>query len=206
MAHATHSRRYAGYQVQPKKTVALLEGRQWTVSYEEGLQKVFYSENLIASLHAMANWFSPSDTKAPTLEVIQFVDRATYKNVELSKVPLVLFSEVMRDVDLVVSVAHVGGVDPEASLTTVEMRRVIVSESLRLLKLGNVRIDSNYARIEGSLGEFAVHLGSGMVFKQATGALHIIPVHMQHRGRLFLPFLDEDTKIKDPQILMQLQG
>ncbi|RNB85288.1 DUF4132 domain-containing protein [Brevibacillus nitrificans] len=222
LAHATHSRRYAGYQVQPKKTVALLKGRQWTVSYEEGLQKVFYSENLIASLHAMADWFSPSDTEAPTLEVIQFVDRATYKNVELSNVPLVLFSEVMRDVDLVVSVAHVGGVDPEASLTTVEMRRVIVAESLRLLKLGNVRIDGNYARIEGSLGEFAVHLGSGMVFKQATGALHIIPVHSQHRGRLFLPFLDEDpktaeilskvvllaedTKIKDPQILMQLQS
>ncbi len=125
---------------------------------------------------------------------------------ELSKIPLVLFSEVMRDVDLVVSVAHVGGVDPEASLTTDEMRRVIVSESLLLLKLGNVRIDGNYARIEGSLGEFAVHLGSGMVFKQATGALHIITVHMQHRGRLFLPFLDEDPKIKDPQILMQLQG
>lgn len=69
-----------------------------------------------------------------------------------------------------------------------------------------MRIDGNYARIEGSLGEFAVHLGSGMVFKQATGALHIITVHMQHRGRLFLPFLDEDPKIKDPQILMQLQG
>lgn len=51
---------------------------------------------------------------------------------ELSKIPLVLFSEVMRDVDLVVSVAHVGGVDPEASLTTDEMRHVIVSESLLL--------------------------------------------------------------------------
>lgn len=222
VAHTTHSRRYAGYQVQPQKTVALLKGRRWTVSYEEGLQKVFYAENLIASLYAMADWFSPADTEAPTLETIQFIDRTTYQNVGLDQVPPILFSEVMRDVDLVVSVAHVGGVDPEASLTTIEMRRVIVQESLRLLKLGNVRLDGNYARVDGSLGEFAVHLGSGMVYKQATGALHIIPVHSQHRGRIFLPFLDEDpktaeilskvvmlaedTKIKDPQILMQLQS
>lgn len=221
LAQGTVSRRYAGYQIQPNKTASLLKGRQWTVSYEEGLQKVSYEHNLIASLYAMADWFSPADTEAPTLETVQFYDRRTYKPVELKDVPPVFFSEVMRDVDLVVSIAHVGGVDPEASLTTIEMRHVIVKESLRLLKINNVRLDGNYARIEGDLGEYAVHLGSGNVFKQATGALHIVPVHSQHRGRFFLPFLDEDprtaeilskivllsedTKIKDPQILAQLQ-
>jgi hypothetical protein len=97
-----------------------------------------------------------------------------------------------------------------------------VTESLRLLKIDNVRLDGNYARIDGELGEYAVHLGSGNVLKQATGALHIIPVHSQHRGRIFLPFLDEDPrtaeilskvmllaedkKIKDPQILAQIQN
>ena len=114
----------------------------------------------------------------------------------------------------------VGGVDPEASLTTIELRKVIVEESLRLLKLDKVILDGNFARIEGELGEYAVHLGSGIAYKQGTGALNIIPVHSQHRGRLFLPFMDEDprtaevlskvvllaedNKIKDPQILMQL--
>uniref|UniRef100_UPI00406D1463 DUF5724 domain-containing protein n=1 Tax=Paenibacillus sp. FSL R7-0345 TaxID=2954535 RepID=UPI00406D1463 len=222
LASATVSQRYAGHQVQPRKTVALLRERQWTVSYEEGLQKVYYAANLIVRLYAMADWFSPADTEAPALESVEFIDRKTYKNVPLDQVPPLIFSEVMRDVDLVVSVAHVGGVDPEASLTTVEMRRVIVNESLRLLKIGNVRLDGNYARIDGKLGEYAVHLGSGQVYKQASGALHIIPVHSQHRGRLFLPFLDEDprtaeilskvmllaedTKIKDPSILSQLRG
>lgn len=222
LASATVSQRYAGHQVQPRKTVALLRERQWTVSYEEGLQKVYYGANLIVRLYAMADWFSPADTEAPALESVEFIDRKTYKNVPLAQVPPLIFSEVMRDVDLVVSVAHVGGVDPEASLTTVEMRRVIVNESLRLLKIENVRLEGNYARIDGKLGEYAVHLGSGQVYKQASGALHIIPVHSQHRGRLFLPFLDEDprtaeilskvvllaedTKIKDPSILSQLRG
>ncbi len=41
----------------------------------------------------------------------------------------------MRDIDLVVSVAHAGGVDPETSHSTVEMRIAIAKELLLLLKL-----------------------------------------------------------------------
>ncbi len=222
LANGLVSNRYAGYQVQPNKTVSLLKQRQWTVSYEEGLQRVDYQHNLIARLYAMADWFSPADTESPTLETVQFFDRKTNEPVALKDVHGVLFSEVMRDLDLVVSVAYVGGVDPEASLTTIEMRRVIVKESLRLLKLENVRLEGNYAHIAGELGEYAVHLGSGSTFKQAAGDLYIVPVHSQHRGRIFLPFLDEDPKtaeilskivllaedrkIKDPQILEQLRS
>lgn len=221
LAAGTASMRYAGHQVQPGKTVALLKGRNWTVSYEEGLQKVFYKENMIAKIYAMADWFSPSDIECPTLETVEFFDRHTYKSVALKDVPKLLFSETMRDVDLVVSVAHVGGVDPEASLTTIEMRRAIVSESIRLLQLDNVRVEGNFAIIEGSLGEYSVHLGSANAYKQASGALFIVPVHSQHRGRVFLPFMDEDPKtaeivskilllaedqkIKDPYILEQIR-
>ncbi|WP_172253829.1 DUF4132 domain-containing protein [Saccharibacillus deserti] len=216
------SSRYAGHQVQPSRTVALLRGRGWTVSYEEGLQKVDYGRNVIATLYAMADWFSPADTEAPTLEQIQFSDRRTHKPLPLAGLPPVLFSEIMRDADLVVSMAHVGGVDPEASLTTIELRTAIVRESLDLLGTENVRLDGSYARIDGTLGEYAVHLGSGIAYKQAAGALNIIPVHGGQRGRFFLPFLDEDprtaeilskivllaedTKIKDPQILEQIRG
>lgn len=221
LASGMVSRRYAGHQVQPRKTAALLRSRRWTVSYEEGLQKVDYRHNVIAALHAMADWFSPSDVEAPALETVRFYDRSTYKPVPFEQIPPVLFSETMRDVDLVVSVAHIGGVDPEASLSTVEMRKAIVQESLRLLKLTNVRVEGNYVLIDGKLGGYSVHLGSGVAHMQARGALHIIPVHSQHRGRLFLPFLDEDPrtaeilskvvllaedhKIKDPQILSQLR-
>ncbi|NGZ75158.1 DUF4132 domain-containing protein [Saccharibacillus sp. VR-M41] len=221
-AAGASSSRYAGHQVQPSKTVALLRGRGWTVSYEEGLQKVDYEHNVIATLYAMADWFSPADIEAPALETIEFSDRRTRKPLKLEDVPPVLFSEIMRDVDLVVSTAHVGGVDPEASLTTIELRTAIVREALDLLGKENVRLDGNYARVAGELGEYAVHLGSGAAYKQATGALNIIPVHAGQRGRLFLPFLDEDprtaeilskivllaedAKIKDPQILAQIRG
>ena len=218
----TISRRYAGHQVQPQKTAALLKGRGWTVDYEEGLQKVFYRDNLIVRMYAMADWFSPADIEAPTLEEIQFFDRQTGKPVELEAVPPVLFSETMRDIDLAVSVAHVGGVDPEASHSTVEMRTAIARELVSLLRLSNVTFIGAHAKIHGTLADYSVHLGSGIVHGEGIGMIAILPIHSQARGRIFLPFADddpktaeimskiillsEDQKIKDPAILSQIRG
>lgn len=214
------SARYDGHQIQPRKAAALLKSRGWAVSYDEGLQKVDYKENIIAHIYAMADWYSPADVEAPTIEGIQFSHRITGESVPFTEVPEILFSEVMRDVDLVVSVAHVGGVDPEASLSTIEMRTAIMSELLKLLKLTNVELKGSHAIIKGKLGEYTLHLGSGVVHKIASGALSILPIHSQHRGRLFLPFIDddpktaeitskivmlaEDYKIKDPTVLVQM--
>lgn len=218
----TISRRYDGHQIQPKKAAALLKARGWTASYEEGLQKVYYKENIVAQIYALANWFSPADVEAPTIEGIEFHSRKTGKTVPFTAVSKLIFSEVMRDIDMVVSVAHVGGVDPEASLSTIEMRTAIVSEMLRLLKVTNVDLKGSHAFIKGTLGEYTVHLGSGVVHKMASGSLHILPVHSQHRGRIFLPFIDEDprtaeiiskivmlaqdNKLKDPTILVQIRN
>lgn len=216
----TVSRRYAGHQVQPKRTVALLRNRGWTVDYEEGLQKVFYKDNLIVRMFAQADWFTPADIEAPTLETIEFFDRSTGQNVPLDQIPPILFSETMRDLDLVVSTAHAGGVDPEASHSTVEMRISIASELVKLLKLPNVSWIGSHAKIHGQLAAYSVHMGSGVVHAEGIGAISILPVHSQARGRLFLPFADddpktaeimskiillaEDKKIKDPSILKQI--
>ncbi|WP_157243992.1 hypothetical protein, partial [Paenibacillus elgii] len=106
------------------------------------------------------------------------------------------------------------------SHSTVEMRTAIAQELLMLLKVGNVRLEGSHAHVAGQLGEYTVHMGSGIVHKKGTGALTILPVHSQSRGRLFLPFADsdprtaeimskllllaEDSKIKDPSILAML--
>ncbi len=214
------SRRYEGHQVQPRKTVALLKSRGWTIDYEEGLQKVFYKENLIVRMYAMADWFSPADIEVPTIETISFYDRSTGEAIELEKIPPVIFSETMRDIDLVVSVAHIGGVDPETSHSTIEMRIAIATELIKLLKLSNVNWYSAHAKIQGKLANYSVHMGSGVVHAEGKGMIYILPVHSQSRGRIFLPFADddpktaeimskiillaEDSKLKDPSILDQI--
>jgi hypothetical protein len=48
--------------------------------------------------------------------------------------------------------------------------------------------------IDGQLGHYSVHLSSAVVHRQPGGHLCLVPVHGQHRGRLFLPFADEDLR------------
>lgn len=218
---AVRSLRYAGNQIQPKKAVACLKTRKWVADIENGLQRVYYKENIIAEIYAMADWFSPSDIEAPTLEWVAFCDRKTGKELTLQDIPEIVFSEVMRDVDMAVSVAHAGGVDPEASHSTIEMRSAIISCTLPLFKLTNVTLKGNHAHIMGKYGEYTIHLGSGVIHMVGGTMIAVLPVHSQHRGRLFLPFIDddpktseiltkilffaEDGKIKDPAILKQIQ-
>ncbi|ACU61588.1 DUF4132 domain-containing protein [Chitinophaga pinensis] len=215
------SRRYAGHQVQPSKTVALLKSRGWKVDYEEGLQKVFHKQGFMVKMYAQANWFSPAEVESPVLEEIIFHNIKTWENVAFETIDPLIFSEVMRDIDLVVSVAHAGGVDPEASHSTIEMRTVLLQESARLFKLDNVTVSGNHAKIAGEYGEYSVHLGSAVVHQMPGKYLSILPVHSQQRGRLFLPFADDDPKsaeliakvlllardkeIQDPTILRQLR-
>ena len=215
------SRRYAGHQVQPKQTLALLKTRAWKVDYEEGLQKVFHKEGYQVKLYALADWFSPADVESPTLETIEFHSLKTHKNIPFEEINPRIFSEVMRDIDLVVSVAHVGGVDPEASHSTIEMRTVLLNETTRLFKLKNVETKGSHAYIKGEMAEYSVHLGSAVVHQVPGLYLSILPVQSQHRGRIFLPFADDDPKsaeviskvlllakdseIKDPTILSQIK-
>lgn len=217
-----HSLRYAGNQIQPKKTLGCLKSRHWVADIEDGLQKVYYKENIVAQIYALADWFSPADIESPTLEWVVFSDRKTGKEMRIKDIPDIIFSEVMRDVDMAVSVAHAGGVDPETSHSTVEMRKAIAEFTMPLFRLTNVTFTKNHAVIEGKRANYTVHLGSGVVHQEAGPMINVLPVHSQRRGRIFLPFVDddpktsevltkilffaEDNKIKDPYILGQIEA
>lgn len=219
--NSAQSHRYDGYQIQPQKTQAVLKTRNWIASYYEGLQKVYYQENIIATIYAAVDWFTPADIEAPILEYVSFYDRKTFKDILIKDIPDIIFSEVMRDVDLAISIAHVGGVDPETSHSTIQMRKAILEFTLPLFKLNNVSLNDNFAIIKGNLADYSIHLGSGLVHQMAGAEISISVVPSQHRGRLFLPFVDEDPKtaeiitkvllfakdndIKDPFILNQIK-
>ena len=190
---SNRSERYQGHQVQPQKTVALLRGRGWTVNYEEGLQKVYHKEGFRATIYAAADWYTPSDVEAPTLEYVVFYNLKDGKEVPMKEINPVIFSEVMRDVDLVVSVAHVGGVDPEASHSTMQMRGALARESARLFKLTNVEVKERYILVKTEHGDYSLHLGSGMISRGGL-QINVVAVQSQHRGRVFLPFVDDDPK------------
>ncbi len=215
------SRRYAGHQVNPRQALALLKQRQWFFAPEEGCRRVFHDEGLVAELWFQEHFHTPAEVDGLTLEGIAFRTKGGDRHaVHLMDVPERLFSEVMRDLDLAVSVAHAGGVDPEASASTIEMRATLLGETCRLLGLNNVRVDGHHAVIDGTRARYSVHLGSATTQVLPGRMLVIVAVHSQYRGRIFLPFADEDPRtaevmtktlllardqeIKDPSILGQI--
>ncbi len=222
LREGTLSRRYAGHQVNPRQAMALLGSRGWVAHPDDGPSKTFHDAGVTVWLGILGGWFTPAEVEGMTLEVVMFTRRGEWQPLPLTDVPPRIFSEAMRDLDLVVSVAHVGGVDPEASASTVEMRKALVTETAGLLGLDNVAFVDSHAIVDGALGSYSIHLGSASVHQRPGGALCIIPVHSQHRGRLFLPFADDDpktaevvskvvmlardTEIEDPTILEQLVG
>jgi hypothetical protein len=212
------SERFAGQQVNETQANALLSGRGW--STREGVMKRFREAGLVAEVSLDHGWSTPADAAAPAVGAVTFHRHGNWKLVSLKDVPKPLFSEVMRDLDLVVSVAHVGGVDPEATQSTTEMRAALLRETCSLLSLSNVEFNGKHVLVRGEYGRYSIHLGSGVVHKQPGGSLCVVPVHAQHRGRLFLPFADDDPRtaevvskvlllardkeIQDPTILEQI--
>jgi hypothetical protein len=217
------TRRYEGHQLQPRQASALFGRRGWLHNFEElDVTRVFHDHGVVAHLLFRDGFLSPAEVELPTIGEVYFTRRGEHLALPIDAVPTIVFSEAMRDLDLVVSVAHAGGVDPEATASTVEMRAALVRETCRLTKLDNVRQVGSHVVIDGSLGEYSVHLGSGVVHRRPGGAVCIIPVDSQRRGRIFLPFADDDPKtaeivakvlllardhqIKDPSILSQLRS
>lgn len=214
----TASQRFAGQQIGPKQAMALWNSRGWNT--QDGVCKIFHDLSLIAEVSFQYDYGTAAEVEGLTVEKVEFRKRDDYKPLKLSAIPPAVFSEIMRDVDLVVSVAHRGEVDPEASASTVEMRSALIRETCDLLGLKNVRLKNSHAIIKGYYGEYSLHMGSGGIHRLPGGALAILPVHSQHRGRLFLPFADDDPRtaeviskvlllardeeIQDPTILDQL--
>ena len=216
-AEQSESLRYSGYQIQVKQAAAALRSRGWSADYEGGLRKVFYRQGISVELYAKANWFTPADVEAPAIEYVSFSSSRSYKQLKIADIDPILYSEVMRDVDMTVSIAFVGGVDPETGNSTKELRAAIIKCTAELMKFNNVTVSDNFIHIKGTLADYTIHLGSGNVRQVGGVEIPIIPVHGQHRGKLYLPFMDEDpktveivskmvllaedNKLKDPTIL-----
>ena len=142
---------------------------------------------------------------------VRFLDTTTGEVVELVKVPPIVLSEVLRDVDLFVGVASVGN-DPNWSdngglpayrdywqsysfgeLTEVaKTRKQILERLLPRLKIARVaEIRDKFLVVKGKLRTYKIHLGSTNILMEPNDQyLCIVPERSQKGGAesVFLPF------------------
>jgi hypothetical protein len=115
----------------------------------------------------------------------------------IGEVPPIVFSETMRDADLVVSLAAAGELG-FTSEQTVQLRLALARQLARILGLTNVAgpDTGSYVVVQGELATYRVHLGSASIFIEPTGAHLPVPQSPGRQAPLpaYLPFEDVDSR------------
>lgn len=216
-----YTNRFAGYQISSRKMLGIMKSRGWVVNEYDGFEKINHKSNIRVDLYAYADWYTANDVEQPTIEEVVFCDNKSSKTMDMNSLSPILFSETMRDIDLLVSTAYVGGIDVKTNHSTIDMRKRIIEHNMNLMKIENYSLGDNFITINGQYHNYSMHIGSGIIHIEGKGMLPIFPVHAQQRGQIFLPFVDDDPKtseiiskiillardkeIKDPSILMHLR-
>lgn len=215
--------RYKGFNVNLGKTVAALKNRGWGVSEDIGLRKVYYRNDTVAAIFREFDYYYIYDfgNENRELESIMFLDRRDAHIMPIKDVSSIVFSETLRDVDLMIAISANNIYDYGLVMSTFEMRRAVIESITDILNIKNVSFLKENVKIEGSLGTYVVNIRTGLVFKEGKGNLLIKTIDNYDKP-LALDFIDEDpmtadvvTKIlllsndgsiKDPAILKEIYG
>jgi hypothetical protein len=192
----SYSNRFAGHFLRQHQFSALCRERGWTYTLQGQWDSYNVPHRVVPGHGIRAEFFlNGADQNAVSPSGVSLyvsTDRVRFYSPEaggpmpLSEVPALVFSEVMRDVDLFVGVCSVGN-DPNWSdsgetdafghywhqfsvgrLTeTAETRREVICDLLPKLAFGNrCELDDRFLRVRGDLGTYRIHLASGNILRE----------------------------------------
>lgn len=203
------SRRFDGQVVPMNSLYALARGSGWSGFYGSGMygstdgdgHRVFREAGVAAVLTSR-----PSDVQGERQDVVlrelffvrpqRGVPLLDQPTVPLESVDPMVFSEAVRDIELLVSVASVGRERPDRPADL--GRETLAARHGQLKRVlercgfeGRVRLQERFAVVEGPKGAFRVHLGSGHVFAADRDDRLDLPPPPPDPETLWLPSLDD---------------
>lgn len=220
-----YSNRFAGHVFGQVQARALLKGRGWqpvaVAWFDDGIDHGV-ARRSYESLGVRAEFFyDPIYDIEPTTsdlypyctsDQVRFFRIGDDTPLELADVPLLTFTEAMRDVDLVIGVTSVGA-DPqwldrgEGRLfetywhaysfgdlnATGEVRREVLAGLVPLLAIAErCELQERFLKVRGDLRTYRIHLGSGNILMAPNDQyLCIVAARDSRAGKLFLPFDDD---------------
>lgn len=223
---ATYSNRFAAHIIRQGQFRALAGARNWkspTVGYW-GQDPIQIASKELPDGWKAEFWISASDAadQAPSgalaflsTDQVRFY-RSSLEPTPLEQVPPLLFSEVMRDVDLFVGVSSVGN-DPNwiaggraarlgdywhsysfGDLTaTASTRKEVLQRLIPRLKIASqCSFSDKFLIVKGAKRTYKIHLGSGNILMEPNDQyLCIVPDARARAGQetLFLPFEGDNT-------------
>ena len=184
--------RYQGCVVVARRASGVLGGRGWRTDGDLGARKELHGPRLVASLGFEEGLLSDEPGDLATVAHVMFAREGSEQRITADAVPPLVFSEVMRDVDLVVAAAAPDGRPGTVSPSTVEMRGRLLAETCAMLGLDNVAVADGWAHIRGSLAAYSVSVSDGAAWVVPGGELRIKADFALGAGPLFLPHVDND--------------
>jgi hypothetical protein len=219
-ATRTYSNRFAGHILRQHQFKALCEQRGWRYDFLGS-----WDQPQSAATRDLAGWdlraefwidhagggCAPSGVSLHVATDQVRFRRSSQETIDLTEVPALVFSEIMRDVDLFVSVCTLGN-DPAWTDSgeqqqrdywrewafgelneTAATRHDFLTRLLPKLKIGNrCSLEKRYLVVQGQLHAYRIHLGSGNVLMSPNDEyLCIVPNRLKtpiETERLCLPF------------------
>ena len=221
----TYSNRMAAHILRQHQFNSLAKARGWRYAlmgaYDNGIENDKASLTLAEHQLRAEYWITEvnadnafNDTgiwNYVSTDQVRFINTDTSEVVEMVAVPPLIFSEVMRDVDLFVGVASVGN-DPTWSDTggipayrdywqsysfgelseVAKNRKEILASLVPRLKIKQVAtIQDKFLVVKGKLRTYKIHIGSTNILMEPNDQyLCIVPDRSakNHTDNLFLPF------------------
>ena len=171
--------------------------------------------SLIPRMFKVETFFRPTIKLGVATDQVRFSDPSR-PEIPLSEIPALVFSEIMRDVDLFVSVCSVGN-DPAwtdggenrhhdywrewsfgALNATADTRRDILERLIPKLKIADrCTLEGRFLVVKGKLRTYKIHLGSSNIRMEPNDQyLCIVPDRVLAKSapdRVFLPFEGDNT-------------
>ena len=191
----TYSNRFHGQVVTSAVASRLLQSRNWSVNNGEYEPVSKYDQGLgidaQMSFPDIGHYLAETDIV--TIDQISF--RHKREDMVLDDVPPLLFSEIMRDADLVASVAQAND-EFASSSESIQRRAELVLALISDIGLDRVRCEGHFAHIQGSLANYRVHLGSATIHIEPGNYLCVVPARGDDE-KVYLPFADTDKKMSE---------
>ncbi len=203
-------------------------GGYWDGGDENSAYKYIPAYNM--DIEFVANRAESYDDCVGTTEVIF----SRKKRVKLENIEPLLFSEVMRDVDLFVGVSSIAN-DPEwhnreidywnntsfgeLSMSAKTRHEVLAALIPKLIIASQLRLDGRFLIVEGKVRTYKIHLGSSNILMEPNDS-YLCIVAKRSNNPVMLPFegdtilalilskaftLANDSKIRDKTILSQIK-
>ena len=215
------SGRLAGRRMRGRQASAVLANLGWSVEGYGSVHRPFYQHGVSASFET--GGYHGEDDSATTGQLVFWHMHAPSREerrVPLEAVPPLIFSEVLRDLDLVTVIAH----QSEERGTSQEVLRqrgdLVRALSAALGLDARVRVEEPVVHVRGQRSSYRVQLATGACYLSSGQYLCIVPSRKQQQA-VYLPFaeggeslsseivskvllLANDQTISDPTILSQI--